>query len=211
MTGHQTARAFLTRQPILVELDERLPYSETQGLAFLYRHFQIRSAIIVPLLAGRNCIGCAGFAVTATQPYDEADVHTAMELGSRIAAANANARTFDYQRTTALTLQRALLPRDIPQVPNLDLVWRYLPGASGAEVGGDWFDVIPLPGGRVALVIGDVMGHGLQAAAAMGQLRATTRTLARLDLPPTHVLTELDDVALLLARSRGDTRAATGS
>ncbi|MEX5637553.1 GAF domain-containing protein [Parafrankia sp. FMc2] len=119
LTGSQTGRAFLARRPIRIDRDERQLHSETRGLAALYRHFGIRSAIIAPLLAGRNCLGCAGFGVTAARPYDEPDVHTAMELGSRIAAAIANARTFDYQRAAALTLQRALLPKDIPEMPNL--------------------------------------------------------------------------------------------
>lgn len=194
VTGRQTGRAFVTRQPIRVQLDDRLLSSDAQSLAALFRYFQIRSAIVVPLLVGANCLGCVGFAVTAARPYGKRDVQTATELGSRIATAITNARTFDYQRTAALTLQRALLPSDIPAVPDLDLAWRYQPGTSGTEAGGDWFDVIPLRAGRVALVIGDVMGRGLHAAAAMGQLRTTAHTLARLDLPPADVLTELDAV-----------------
>ncbi len=86
------------------------------------------------------------------------------------------------------------MPRGIPAVEGLELAWRYQPGTSGTEVGGDWFDVLPLRAGQVALIIGDVMGRGLGAAAAMGQLRTTVRALARLDLPPAAVMTELDAV-----------------
>jgi hypothetical protein len=76
---------------------------------------------------------------------------------------------------------------------------RYLPGGTGAEVGGDWFDVIPLSGARVALVVGDVVGHGLHASASMGRLRTAVRTLADVDLPPEELLTHLDDLVLHLA------------
>ncbi|MGW2826672.1 amino acid permease [Streptomyces sp. NPDC001443] len=96
--------------------------------------------------------------------------------------------------TVALKLQRSLLPRGLPQHVALDSASRYLPADSGAGVGGDWYDVIPLSGTRVALVVGDVLGHGLQAAATMGRLRTGVRVLARMDLSPDELLSRLDDL-----------------
>jgi serine phosphatase RsbU (regulator of sigma subunit) len=98
-------------------------------------------------------------------------------------------------------LQRALLPHDIPEVPGLDLCYRYAPAEVTAEAGGDWFDVIPLRPGRYALVVGDVTGHDIRAAAVMGQLRTATRTLASLDLTPAEVLARLDRVTVDLTCS----------
>ncbi|MFC9683515.1 SpoIIE family protein phosphatase [Streptomyces sp. NPDC056948] len=103
-------------------------------------------------------------------------------------------RAVEEQRRTALTLQRSLLPHPPPQRPGLDVAFRYRPAQATIEIGGDWFDVIPLAGDKTALVVGDVMGSGVSAAAAMGQLRTATRTLADLDLPPAQVLHHLDHI-----------------
>ncbi|MFD7436371.1 SpoIIE family protein phosphatase [Streptomyces sp. NPDC059861] len=103
-------------------------------------------------------------------------------------------RAVEEQRRTALTLQRSLLPHPPPQRPGLDVAYRYRPAQATVEIGGDWFDVIPLAGDKTALVVGDVMGSGVTAAAAMGQLRTATRTLADLDLPPDQVLHHLDHI-----------------
>ncbi|GAA2099769.1 hypothetical protein GCM10009759_31950 [Kitasatospora saccharophila] len=92
----------------------------------------------------------------------------------------------------AVTLQRSLLPRDLPEHEAVEAAHRYLPAHAG--VGGDWYDVIPLSGARVALVVGDVVGHGLHAAATMGRLRTAVRNFAMLDLPPDELLTHLDEV-----------------
>jgi len=93
-----------------------------------------------------------------------------------------------------VTLQRSLLPRDIPPVAGLQIAHRYQPASRAAEVGGDWFDVIPLDAGQVALVVGDVTGHGIHAAAIMGQLRTTTAALARLGCPPGQIMAQLSRV-----------------
>ncbi|MFF5480827.1 SpoIIE family protein phosphatase [Streptomyces sp. NPDC012935] len=114
----------------------------------------------------------------ATSSVDVTDRHHAVE----------------EQRRTALTLQRSLLPHPPPQRPGLDVAFRYRPAQATIEIGGDWFDVIPLNGDKTALVVGDVMGSGVTAAAAMGQLRTATRTLAGLDLTPDQVLHHLDHV-----------------
>jgi serine phosphatase RsbU (regulator of sigma subunit) len=116
-----------------------------------------------------------------------------------------NARLYTRERTTAVTLQRSLLPRDIPPVAGLDVVYRYQPASQAAEVGGDWFDVIPLDTGKVALVVGDVTGHGTHAAAIMGQLRTTTAALARLGHRPGQIMAQLSDVVA----AHGDEAGAT--
>ncbi|MEU8443393.1 SpoIIE family protein phosphatase [Streptomyces microflavus] len=103
-------------------------------------------------------------------------------------------RAVEEQRHTALTLQRSLLPHPPPQRPGLDIAFRYRPAQATMEIGGDWFDVIPLSGDKTALVVGDVMGSGVGAAATMGQLRTATRTLADLDLAPAQVLYHLDHI-----------------
>ncbi|MGW2965106.1 ATP-binding SpoIIE family protein phosphatase [Streptomyces sp. NPDC001220] len=99
------------------------------------------------------------------------------------------------QRETAVTLQRSLLPQELEQPDDLRIAATYQPGGTEAAVGGDWYDVITLGGGRTALVIGDVMGRGVRAAAVMGQLRTAVRAYARLDLPPHEVLQLLDGLA----------------
>ncbi|MFI6369734.1 SpoIIE family protein phosphatase [Streptomyces sp. NPDC050546] len=103
-------------------------------------------------------------------------------------------RAVEAQRHAALTLQRSLLPRPSPRRPGLDVAYRYRPAEAIMEIGGDWFDVIPLAGDKTALVVGDVMGSGVTAAATMGQLRTATRTLANLDLAPDQVLHHLDSI-----------------
>src|SRR6202007_148537 len=95
-----------------------------------------------------------------------------------------NARNYTRERVTALELQAGLLPRAIPEVPGLQLACRYVPAQTAAQVGGDWFDVIALPRGRCAVIVGDVTGHDIRAAAAMGQVRTATHAFATLDLPP---------------------------
>jgi anti-sigma regulatory factor (Ser/Thr protein kinase) len=110
-----------------------------------------------------------------------------------------NARRFTRERNTALALQRSLLPQRLASQGAVQVAHRYLPTRSQAGVGGDWFDVIPLSGARVALVVGDVVGHGLRASATMGRLRTAVRTLADVDLPPDELLVHLDDLVTHLA------------
>jgi ABC-type multidrug transport system ATPase subunit len=101
----------------------------------------------------------------------------------------------------AAALQRSLLPRDLPKLETLDTAYRYLPAQAGA--GGDWFDVIPLSGARIALVVGDVVGHGLSAAATMGRLRTAVHNVSHLNLPPGELLAHLDDLVSRLDEERG--------
>ncbi|MCF3184924.1 SpoIIE family protein phosphatase [Streptomyces polychromogenes] len=108
------------------------------------------------------------------------------------------------EHTTTMTLQRSLLPHTLPQQGALEIASRYLPAGGEAGVGGDWFDVIPLSGARVALVVGDVVGHGIRASATMGRLRTAVRTLADVDLPPDELLTHLDDLIIHLSADEAD-------
>ena len=124
----------------------------------------------------------------------------AEEIAARAALALDNVRLYDEARATAVALQRSLLPSPQPRVTGVDTAQRYLPGSRDLGVGGDWFDVITLSCGRVALVIGDVMGRGLRAAAAMGQLRTAVRMLAVLDPMPEDLLRHLDVLAQGMAK-----------
>jgi serine phosphatase RsbU (regulator of sigma subunit) len=133
------------------------------------------------------------------RPFDDQDLTLATELAARAAICIDNARLYGRERSTALTLQRSLLPQEPPHYGGIEVACRYLPAIS--EVGGDWFDVLPLKRGKVGLVVGDVMGKGVHAAAIMGQLRTATRALARLDLTPAELLYHLDDITASLGDS----------
>ncbi|MDI2125969.1 SpoIIE family protein phosphatase [Yinghuangia seranimata] len=155
----------------------------------------MHSRIIVPLIARGRALGVAVFARVAGSPAFEADdVSTAEELGLRAASSIDNAQARVRQRHAVRTLQRHLLPRDLPSVAGLRLSYAYQPARTDRLAGGDWYDVIPLAEGRVALVVGDVTGHGLQAAALMGQLRVAVRAVARLGLPPAALLAHVDSL-----------------
>ena len=147
----------------------------------------------VPLVARGAILGVVVlFRLSGSRPFADSDLSLACDLVSRAAVSIDNARLYTRERATALALQRGLLPRNIPEVPGLEVAHRYVPAQTAAEVGGDWFDVIPLPPDRCALIVGDVTGHDIRAASLMGQLRTATRTLATLDLAPAEVLTRLD-------------------
>ncbi|MFD7080212.1 SpoIIE family protein phosphatase [Streptomyces sp. NPDC002181] len=151
------------------------------------------SARLIPLVARGTVLGAVTVTRTADrEPFDEQDAVLIDEVVARAALNIDNARMYTNQRRAALTLQRSLSNSALPRVTGLELTGRYLP-ASDHDVGGDWFDVIQLPGGRTGLVIGDVMGHGIHAAAVMGQLRTAVRTLARQDVSPTSLLRSLDE------------------
>jgi serine phosphatase RsbU (regulator of sigma subunit) len=155
----------------------------------------VHTVMAVPLIARGVTLGVAAFSRAENpEPYDEADVRLASDLASRAAVCIDNARLYTREHTTAITLQRSLLPRDVPQVAGLQIAHRYQPASQTAEVGGDWFDVIPLNTGQVALVVGDVTGHSIHAAALMGQLRTTTAALARLGCPPEEIMAQLSGV-----------------
>lgn len=156
------------------------------------RTLGLGSALVVPLQVVGRVIGV--LTITSEEPdrYSEADLLLIDDLAQRMATAVDNAVRYREQRDNALMLQRSLLPSALPDLPGLRVAHRYLPGTAGAEVGGDWYDLIALKGGRVGLVIGDVMGRGIAAAAVMGQLRATVRACALVEDRPAHVLALVD-------------------
>ena len=156
----------------------------------------IQSTLAVPMVAHDTVVGLAQFSRTkGSEPFGDRDRALAVELAARAAVCIDNARLYRREHERALILQRSLLPPGDPEASGLDIACRYLPGNAATEVGGDWFDVIELPGHRTALVVGDVMGRGLRAAVAMGELRTAVRTLALLDLEPAEVLSALDEIA----------------
>jgi PAS domain S-box-containing protein len=156
----------------------------------------VQSTLAVPMVAHDTVVGLAQFSRTrGSEPFGERDRALAVELAARAAVCIDNARLYRREHERALILQRSLLPPGDPEAAGLDIACRYLPGNTATEVGGDWFDVIELPGHRTALVVGDVMGRGLRAAVAMGELRTAVRTLALLDLEPAEVLSALDEIA----------------
>ncbi|WP_345044738.1 SpoIIE family protein phosphatase [Streptomyces sannanensis] len=156
----------------------------------------VRSTLAVPMVAHDTVVGLVQFSRTkGSEPFGERDRALATELAARAAVCIDNARLYRREHERALILQRSLLPPGDPEAAGLDIACRYLPGNTATEVGGDWFDVIELPGHRTALVVGDVMGRGLRAAVAMGELRTAVRTLALLDLEPAEVLSALDEIA----------------
>ncbi|MBL1082628.1 SpoIIE family protein phosphatase [Streptomyces actinomycinicus] len=171
------------------------------------------SVIAVPLRARGTTLGVA-VCIRKTNPdeYAPDDAVFAEELASRAAVCIDNARRFARERDTALALQHSLLPQGLPGQAAVEVAHRYLPSGSLAGIGGDWFDVIPLSGGRVGLVVGDVVGHGIRSSATMGRLRTAVRTLADVDLPPDELLTHLDDlVTHLSSDNNGEEVAELGA
>ncbi len=171
----------------------------------------VHSVIAVPLLARGTTLGVlVGVRIAHPDDYEADDAVFAEELASRAAVCIDNARRFARERTTALALQHSLLPRGLPGQAAVEVAHRYLPSGSTAGIGGDWFDVIPLSGSRVALVVGDVVGHGIASTATMGRLCTAVRTLADVDLPPDELLTHLDDLVTHLAgyQASGDDEVA---
>ncbi|MEU0198959.1 MULTISPECIES: SpoIIE family protein phosphatase [unclassified Streptomyces] len=163
------------------------------------RAFGVHSIMTVPLAARGTTLGVAFFArYRSPGAFRHDDAVLAGELAARAAVSIDNARRYTRERATAVTLQRSLLPRRLPRQAAVEVASRYLPAGAHAGVGGDWFDVIPLSGARVALVVGDVVGHGLHASATMGRLRTAVRTLADIDLPCDELLTHLDDLVARL-------------
>ncbi|MGX1953705.1 SpoIIE family protein phosphatase [Streptomyces sp. CB02115] len=164
------------------------------------REFGLHSLISVPMRARDTVLGLTTFMRSRNPvPFDEDDVAPARELVARAAVCVDNARRYTREHTAALVLQRSLLPHTLRGGTALDVASSYLPADAKDGVGGDWFDVIPLSGARVGLVIGDVVGHGIGAAATMGRLRTAVQTLADMDLPPDELLARLDDLVLRLS------------
>ncbi|WP_433333230.1 SpoIIE family protein phosphatase [Spirillospora sp. CA-294931] len=165
-----------------------------------------RALLVVPLIARGQVLGTFKLLRKPDRPgFDELDLATVDELARRAALCIDNGRLYRREVRVAQELQRTMLPADPPEVPGARVCFRYRPAGQAAQVGGDWFDAIPLPGLRLGIVVGDVMGHGLTSAAIMGQLRTAVRTLAVQDLRPDRLLRQLDG----LTRMLGDDYLAT--
>jgi serine phosphatase RsbU (regulator of sigma subunit)/anti-sigma regulatory factor (Ser/Thr protein kinase) len=187
-------------EPVLAEADGWLAQDPSRLERTLAAG--IHTLITVPLRARGTTLGVVSFyRCKQPAPFEDDDLSLAQELVGRAAICIDNARRYTREHNTALALQRSLLPRGRPEQSAVEVAYRYLPAQAG--VGGDWFDVIPLSGARVALVVGDVVGHGLHAAATMGRLRTAVHNFCSLDLPPDDLLTHLDDLVVRLDRGEG--------
>ncbi|MEU1268280.1 SpoIIE family protein phosphatase [Streptomyces sp. NPDC005799] len=158
--------------------------------------FGAHSLMALPIMAHGVVLGTALLLryATSPEPFGPEDLIITEDLVARAAVCLDNARRFTHERGIALAFQRSLLSPRPTVHPTVETAARYAPARGGAGAGGDWFDVIPLPGARVGLVVGDVVGHGIGASATMGRLRMAVRTLADIDLSPDELLTHLDDI-----------------
>ncbi|MGW1410369.1 SpoIIE family protein phosphatase [Streptomyces sp. NPDC002403] len=207
--GAAVPRCLVTGRPVVENLttDEQLLRSAPgpERLA-AYRALGMHSAVIVPVTVRSGPLGILGLIRAGDSPvFTDEDVVVARELASRAAVALDHARRYAHEHTIALELQRSLLSEPRPPHPHIEIATRYLPAGRSVLVGGDWFDVIPLRDGRHLKAMGDVMGHGVEAAVAMSHYRSMLRMFADDDLPPHRILERLDR---LVERSGLD-RAAT--
>ncbi|MCS0603122.1 SpoIIE family protein phosphatase [Streptomyces sp. LP11] len=184
--------------PVLDPSDEMWAVQEP-GRARTIREFGLHSLIAVPMRARDTTLGLTTF-IRSDNPvsFGPDDVLLAEELVARAAVCVDNARRYTREHAAAVTLQRSLLPPALAGGTAVEVASSYLPADPSGGVGGDWFDVIPLSGARVGLVVGDVVGHGIPAAASMGRLRTAVQTLADMELPPDELLAHLDDLVLRL-------------
>ncbi|WP_328929502.1 SpoIIE family protein phosphatase [Streptomyces sp. NBC_00190] len=189
-------QALAGRQPFLIaRLDERAvaPAAPHSAKPAELLAMGVHSFLMAPLVARDSVLGVATFYRTRpSEPFGSEDVTLAAELAARAALSMDNARLYHREHETAVILQRSMLPQHISPPPGIEVSHRYLPASDVNEVGGDWYDVLPLTGGRAGLIIGDVMGHGIAAGAVMGRLSASVRALARLDLSPVRLLHQLE-------------------
>ncbi|MBA4864137.1 SpoIIE family protein phosphatase [Streptomyces sp. PSKA54] len=174
------------------------------GRAATFLDLGLHSVMIVPIRARGTTLGITTFFRRQTQdPFEADDLSLAEEFVARAAVCLDNARRYTRERDAALVLQQNLLPHGVPEQEAVDVATCYRPADELTGLAGDWFDLIPLSGARVALVVGEVVGHGIEGAAAMGRLRTAVQTLADLDLPPDEVLAHLDDLISRAAREAG--------
>ncbi|MEV6398292.1 SpoIIE family protein phosphatase [Streptomyces sp. NPDC051907] len=197
-----------SRQPFPVDYPPGSPQRRSLSSGGLVR---AEDTLVVPLRAGGGALGLITFRRAPSATFDGGEVALADELANRTAVCIDNARRFARERTASLALQRQLLPQHLPQQSAVDVAYRFLPTDDETGVGGDWFDVVPLSGTRVGLVVGDVVGHGLQAAATMGRLRTTVRALAQLDLSPDELLARLDRLVGQAAEEQWDAVGASAA
>src|SRR5918997_1235116 len=193
-----TGRVLDGGAPVLIpELPERAAerYPDDPGAAALFARLRLRSAMVVPVRARGRVLGA--LTLLPQHPYGRRygprDVHLAADLAGRAGLTIDNARLYEVEHAAAVTLQRTLLPA-VPDVAGLQIAARYLVGVDGNQVGGDWYDVLQLPDGAVGIAVGDVVGHDLRAAAAMGQLRGVVRSYAWGGGRPGSVLDRCDQL-----------------
>jgi serine phosphatase RsbU (regulator of sigma subunit) len=196
--GSDTGRVLDGGGPVLVpELPERgaQRYPDDPAAATTFDRLRLRSAMVVPVRARGRVLGA--LTLLTQHPYGrrygQRDVHLAADLAGRAGLTVDNARLYETEHAAAVTLQRTLLPV-VPEVAGLQVAARYLVGVDGNQVGGDWYDVLPLPDGAVGIAVGDVVGHDLRAAAAMGQLRGVVRSYAWDGGQPGSVLDRCDQL-----------------
>jgi serine phosphatase RsbU (regulator of sigma subunit) len=182
-----------------VDNDDSVKITETFLQRPVTRLLSGTSQLLLPLNAGEVTLGFVACSRrSGFRPFDAYDTEIGMEFASRAAIFLDNARRYSRERATALTLQRSLLPTGLSAPASVEIRHRYLPGSQLIEVGGDWYESINLPGARVALVVGDVAGHGVRAAVTMGRLRTAIQTLAMLELPPAESLQQLNELMRML-------------
>src|ERR1700683_835102 len=205
--GHFCQQAMSRRDTVVVTdmAQERFPAPNQSSLE-MCDNVGLTSVIATPLIARGELLGVMSLALSGLteredRHYAPDDGDFISAIGSRVAIAIDNAMLFEEERRTALAFQTSLLPRDPPTVDGLKVAYKYVPAKPlethgqgiQTQVGGDWYDIIPLSAGRVGIVIGDVEGRGARAAAIMGQLRAALRAFAQDDKPPAEILRRLDD------------------
>ncbi|MEU6064810.1 MULTISPECIES: SpoIIE family protein phosphatase [Streptomyces] len=194
--GSPGARALVLGRPLLLtgkDFNTALGTGKC-GWAAELRERGVHSCLVVPMRARGALLGVVVFARFArAHPFEADDVLLAEEFVTRAGVCIDNASRYTRERTTAMALQRSLLPQSLPALGGIETASRYLPANGKVVLGGAWFDVIPLSGARVALVVGDAGGHGLHAAVTMARLRTAVRTLAELDYSPEELLAHLDD------------------
>ncbi|MFE0764884.1 SpoIIE family protein phosphatase [Streptomyces smyrnaeus] len=191
-------RCVATGQPVAVpavQQEDLRGIARDEDSAALLARAGVHSYLAVPLIARGEVLGALDLKRTRNpKPFDHDDTILACELAGRAAVCIDNARLYRQQHNIALTLQRSMLPTPATTSTRLRIASRYQPAGAHSEIGGDWFDVLQLAEECTALVVGDVMGSGVTAAATMGRLRTATQTLARLALPPGDVLRHLDQI-----------------
>src|ERR1035441_9933149 len=218
--GHFCQQAMARLDAVLVEnLQEEDPRAPSPGSLEAAQSVGLVSVIAAPLCARGELLGVMSLATSnlterEEERYDADDREFLSVIASRVAIAIDNALLFEEERRTALAFQTSLLPQDLPTLDGLEVAYRYVPAKPlethgqgiQTQVGGDWYDIIPLSAGRVGIVIGDVEGRGARAAAIMGQLRAALRAFAQDDKPPAEILRKLDDWCRSLGPSRAEAK-----
>ncbi|MDH6629621.1 PAS domain S-box-containing protein [Streptomyces sp. LBL] len=177
-----SAQELAAHSPPMTGLPEAGERAGKQAWAFL------------PLTASGHTFGVCVVAFDRPRRLTEEERALLTTISALVAQSLERARLYDAEHTRSRELQRSLLPQGLPDLLACTAAARYLPAGQGADVGGDWYDIIPLSGGQVALVVGDVMGHGLPEAATMGRLRTAVHTLADLELPPDEIMGHLNDI-----------------